>query len=118
GARRLPDRRRGRLRGGAGVVLAITRIRAAGRGFLGRRGPERRHSRGTIDGRAPHPDRLRMPRCPRSEWLTRAVNMPIHIVAAPLGRDALRQLVGVARDAPYLDELAPMVGVNAAGGEA
>src|SRR5689334_9178265 len=65
----------------------------------GRCGDGGRRSRGTIDGSARHPDRSRMPRRPRSAWLARAVTMALHIVAALLGRDALRQLVGVARDA-------------------
>jgi hypothetical protein len=84
------------------AVLATTRIRAAARGFLVAAGPcgdGWRRSRGTIDGSAHHPDRSRMPRRPRSEWLARAVTMALHLVAALLGRDALWQLVGVARDA-------------------
>jgi hypothetical protein len=52
-----------------------------------------------------------MPRRPRSEWLARAVTMGLHIVATLLGRDALRQLVGVARDA--LRPRAELVAENA-----
>jgi hypothetical protein len=64
-----------------------------------------------VDGSEPCPDRSRMPRSPRSTWWARGLTTALHALGALVGRDALRQLLGITRDA--LRPRAALVAENA-----